>query len=529
MFKKVFRLINYFGLKSINEDIQQEKPLKKEDTIPKSLNRIRHKLESYFSNCSGLTIREITLNNDADKVNMLVVFMDGLVNKDQINMGVIRPIFNKCDKQEIKKNAIIDILKEQVINIGGLMETDSFSYAMDRLLSGETILYIEGVHKALIIDTKALNGRAVDESTTDTVVRGPREAFVEEANVNIALLRRRIKNPKLKFEKIQLGAQTNTEVYISYIEGIVHGDIVHTVKRRLENIKTDAILDSGYLEEFIEDAPFSIFPTVGNSEKPDVIAAKILEGRVAILCNGSPFVLTVPYLFIECIQSSEDYYSRWYFASLVRMFTILGFAFSVALPGFYVALVSFHQDVIPIRLLLTIAATQEGIPFSPFTEAIFMGLVFEILIEAGIRMPKPIGQAISIVGALVLGDAVVKAGLISSPMIIITALTAISSFLVPHMRGVMPFLRLAFIIVANILGLMGLMLMAIYVLIHLCSLRSFGTPYLSPLSPLNGMDLKDVSFRAPLWTMITRPSGIIRNNADKSKLKMKVNYIKRED
>lgn len=531
MFAKLFRLMGYMKLKAINDYIEQEKLEDEKTNIPKTVKEIKEILGDYFSECPDFVNREIELGEEKD-IKLLVVFMNGLVSKEKINQSILRPILDSfLEKTMVTKynlNDIFNLLKENLIYNCEIKESESFKETLDAVLSGDTIIYLDGIKKALRIGTQEFKERSITESG-EIVVRGPREGFVENVETNIALLRKRVRNPRLKFEYIRLGVQTNTEVYICYIKDIVHNDIVKTVRRRLKKINIDAILDSGYIEEFIEDEPLSIFPTVGNTEKPDIVAGKILEGRVAILCDGSPVVLTVPYLFVESFQSSEDYYTRWYFASLARMFTILGFLFSVGLPGVYVALVTFHQDVIPIRLLLTIASAQEGIPLSPFTEAVFMGLVFEILIEAGVRMPKPIGQAISIVGALVLGDAVVQAGLISSPMIIITAITAISSFLVPHMRGVMPFLRFIFIIAANVLGFMGIMLTGTFILLYLCSLRSFGVPYLSPFSPISGMDLKDTFIRTPLWTMITRPKAIIPNNADKSIFRMKKNYIKKED
>jgi len=259
----------------------------------------------------------------------------------------------------------------------------------------------------------------VEEPDTEAVVRGPREGFTENLKTNTALLRRKIKNPNLRFELIKLGNQTNTNVCITYIKGICNEKFVTEARKRLKHIKTDSILESGYIEAFIEDAPYSPFATVANSEKPDVTAAKILEGRLAVLVDGTPIALTVPYLFMEGFQSSEDYYSRPYYVTLVRWIRFLAFFITVYLPSLYVAATTFHQELIPTPLLVTMIAAKEGTPFPAFVEALLMGLIFEILREAGVRMPRPIGQAVSIVGALVIGEASVSAGLIGAPMVII--------------------------------------------------------------------------------------------------------------
>jgi len=327
---------------------------------------------------------------------------------------------------------------------------------------------------------------------------------------------------------IKLGEQTNTEICICYIKGLADEDIIETVRRRLGRIKIDAILESGYLEQFIEDSTFSLFPTVGNSEKPDKVAAKILEGRVAVLCDGSPFVLTVPFMFVETIQSSEDYYARTYFGSLTRWLRALALIISGTLPGFYVAMLAFHPDIIPFKLVLSIAASREGIPISPFMEALFMGVVFELLREAGIRMPRAVGQAVNIVGALVIGEAAVQAGLVSPIMVIVVALTGITSFIVPSLSDTLPIFRMLIVIAANIIGFMGILLMLMLFFIHMCSLRSFGVPFMSPLAPLSLKDLKDTFIRAPLWMMYTRPRVLTWDN-EKAKYRMEKTIIKKED
>lgn len=309
-----------------------------------------------------------------------------------------------------------------------------------------------------------------------------------------------------------MGVSQKTEVAVVYIKGIANEEIVNEVKTRLNKIRTDAILASGYLEQFIEDEPFTLFPLVGNSERPDKVAANILEGRVGIICDGTPFVLTVPFLFIESFQVSEDYYENLFFSSFIRTFRLISLFTAIALPGLYVALSSFHQNVIPFQLMLTMMSSREGIPFTAFTEALLMILTFELIREASVRMPKPIGQTIGIIGAVVLGEAAITAGIASAPMIVVTAITALATFLSPPLSRSLALIRIITLVMANFMGIYGIGFTLVGFAIHLCKLRSFGVPYLSPLSPFNSTDLKDAGFRFPLWDLNTRPRGIIWSN-----------------
>ncbi len=532
MFSKLFRILNYLKLHQKNKKKASKSGNKTDnkENIPKSIKEIKEKLLEIFSDCDDFILREVSIGEDG-QIKIIIAFIDGMINKEVINEDILKPLMIESKKVNFVKgfsrNTIIKTLKEELLSTYDLKEISDFKQTVNLILSGDTIIFIDGKEIALKAGTRGWQSRGVEEPETEAVVRGPREGFTETLRTNTSLIRRKIKNPKLKFEIMTLGEQTSTDVAICYIKGIAHDDIIDTVRRRLKRINTDAILESGYIEEFIEDAPFSIFPTVGHNEKPDIVAAKLLEGRVAIFCDGTPFVLTVPYLFIESIQASEDYYSRASFSSLLRILRILAFFISVVLPAFYLAIITFHQDVIPYKLILTIAASREGIPFSPFFEVLFMATTFELLREAGVRMPRPIGQAVSIVGALVLGESAVNAGLASSPMIIVTALTAISSFLLPNLEGTMPFLRLFLLITANFLGFLGLALAIAMGVIYMCTLRSFGVPYMTPFSPISGMDFKDTFIRVPIWAMFTRPRDLTWRK--RNKFRMKVDFRNKED
>jgi spore germination protein KA len=329
------------------------------------------------------------------------------------------------------------------------------------------------------------------------------------------MLRRKLKTPDFTLETMKIGARTKTNVAIVSIRGLVDPKLIEEIRRRLRNIRIDAVLDSGYVEQLIEDAPYSIFATVANSEKPDKVAAKLLEGRAAILVDGSPFVLTVPTLFVESFQSAEDYYSRYYFASVERVIRFIAFGLSVLLPALYVALTTFHQELIPTPLLLTMAAAREGVPFPAAIEAGIMVLAFGILREAGVRLPRSVGQAVSIVGALVIGESAVSAGLIGAPMVIVIALTAVSCFIVPAQTDSGLVMRWAFLLFSAFMGGYGIAIGLFAVFVHLASLRSFGTPYLSPLAPFQKNDMKDAIIRQPLWSMRKRPQNLGAQDMDR--------------
>ncbi|HPE16103.1 MAG TPA: spore germination protein [Oscillospiraceae bacterium] len=438
-----------------------------------------------------------------------LLFIDGLVDKSLVHENIMKPLMlGAVPAKETSEGSGIAYIKSALLYVGDLRESASVREAVEGFLSGDTILLVNGSKEALIISLRGWQNRSIEEPLTESTVRGPRDGFTETLRVNTMLLRRKIRCPDLTFETVQIGVRTRTDVCIAYIDGLASPGLIEEIKKRLGRINTDAILESGYIEQFIEDAPFSIFSTVANSERPDKIAAKLLEGRAAILVDGTPFVLTVPTLFIESFQAAEDYYSRPYFASVIRLLRYLAFFISVLAPALYVAMATFHQELIPTPLLLTVASAHEGTPFPSVLEAGLMVIIFEILREAGVRLPRPVGSAVSIVGALVIGDAAVSAGLIGAPMVIVVAMTAVSSFVVPPQTDAGAIMRLSFLILAGMMGGYGIAIGLFAVFVHLASLRSFGTPYLSAVAPFSKRDMKDTFIRAPLWSMRKRPENI---------------------
>jgi len=448
-----------------------------------------------------------------------VCFIDGLADKEIIDEYIVKPLLVNIHiidpEEKLLSYDLFTVLKDHVFNAVEIRQEKAFDEVLDAVLAGNTVLFIDGYDTVLVMSAKGGATRSIQEPETEMVVRGSREGFVETLRVNTSLIRRIIKNPKLMIEPFRLGTQTHTDINIAYIDGIANQKIVEEIKSRLNKMDTNSVISSGYLEQFIEDAPFSCFSTIANSERPEKVTAKILEGRVAILVNGTPFVLTVPHLFIENFQVTEDYSSKFYFASFVRLLRLLAFFITLTFPALYVALETFHQEMLPTVLLITAAATREGIPFPCFLETLFMSVVFELLRESGVRMPRQIGQAVSIVGALIVGDAAVRAGLISAPMVIIGAITTITSFVIPSLLEALIFFRLFLLMLSAVLGLYGFIVGIIILLAHVCSLRSFGTPYLSPLAPMIWKDLKDSFIMVPQRLMKSLPTSITWKNSKK--------------
>lgn len=489
-------------------------------------------IKERFKGSVDVAYREFSLGFDLNKKAGLI-YICGLVSSELTNKTILKPLMFDLLKNEELKNMepgnLLEKIKSCALPNSGIREAATLQDVITGILSGDTALLLDGFPTALLIETKGWEMMGINEPDTEAVVRGPREGFTETIGVNTAMLRRKIKNEKLRLESLNLGRQTKTLVYIAYIEGIVNEKIVTEVKKRLQRIDIDAILESGYIEQLIEDAPTSIFPTIGNTEKPDILAAKLLEGRVGIFVDGTPFVLTVPYLLIEAFQSAEDYYSRPYYSTLIRIIRYVALFISTLFPALYVALQSFHPEMIPTSLLISMAGAREGVPFPAYIEALVMGVVFEIMREAGVRMPRPIGQSVSIVGSLVLGEAAVRAGFISNPMVIVVAITAIASFVITPLADAMALMRLFFLFCASTLGLFGLLMGILFINIHVMKLRSFGIPYLYPVAPMNFGELKDVFIRAPLWTRIFRPRLLSQNRVRGSSDKPSPNKNQRNE
>ncbi|WP_152393180.1 spore germination protein [Paenibacillus guangzhouensis] len=457
-----------------------------------------------LGNSNDIVIRQFQIGSGLD---VAIIFMDGLADAASINNFIIESMMLDYPKEGFAGTNPLTLLKSRVLTVGDLKEVTDYETLMNFLLSGDAILLLNGYTKGLVICVKGWEHRSVTEATTETIIRGSKEGFIENIRTNTAMIRRRIKSHNLWLENMQIGKVTKTNVSIMYIKGIANDKAVMEVRERLNRIQIDGILESGYIEQMIQDNSATPFPTMFNTERPDVVAADLLEGRIAILIDGTPFVLIVPAVFIQFFQAAEDYYHRIDFSSLLRILRMISFFIALAGPSLYIAITTFHQEMLPTDLLVNLVAQREGVPFPAFIEAIVMEVTFEILREAGVRMPRAIGSAVSIVGTLVVGTAAVDAGMVSAAMVIVVSITAISNFVFPStdMAISIRILRFPLMMLAATFGLLGIVAGIIALLLHLCSLRSFGIPYMSPFSPLVPSDLKDTLIRFPQWAMFTRP------------------------
>lgn len=427
----------------------------------------------------------------------VVLFIEGLGEPHELLEAIRQDAPLYSENPEESPEETVQRLKVHTITRGNLGEAATWTDIQEKLFSGHTILYIHGCRSALYVSTEALKQRGVEEATSQSVVRGPRESFTESLRTNTALVRRRIQSAKLQLEQWTIGDKTNTPVSIMYMEGVCDDGLLNELRARLDRIRLDSVLESNYIEEMIQDQRYSPFPTVYNSERPDAIASALVEGRIAIFVEGTPFVLVVPALFVQFFQSGEDYYQRGDFSSLVRLLRYLCFGIALLTPSMYIAITTFHQEMLPTELLTSLIGQREGVPFPAFVEAVIMEITFEILREAGIRLPKSIGQSVSIVGTLVIGQAAVEAGLVSAAMVIVVSLTAISNFALPAFNvGIsVRMLRFVFMGIAASFGLFGIIISLIVLGLHLCSLESMGVPYMESFAPFRWRSQRDALLR----------------------------------
>ena len=476
-------------------------------------------IKKTLGNSTDIVIRDFFIGSK-NQLKAALFYTDGLANSDAIQDFIMESLLLEVPNTDSElENNYYSVLKNHLLTVGDVKDTTEFDSLFTYLLSGDVVLLLDGYTKGFTIGMRGWKERGVTESSTETVIRGPKEGFTESLRTNTALIRRKIKDPNLWLESKQIGRVTRTDVAIMYIKGIVDDGIVKEVHKRLDRIDIDGILESGYIEELIEDETYTPFPTVQHTERPDVIAAALLEGRIAVLVDGTPIVLMVPSLFVSFVQAAEDYYQRADVSTLIRMLRFFCIIISLLAPSLYVAITTFHQEMLPTTLLISLAAQREGVPLPAFIEALLMEVTFEILREASIRMPKAIAQSVSIVGTLVIGTAAVDAGIISAAMLIVVAITAISSFALPSydLSLTIRMLRFPMMFLAASFGLFGIIIGGIAIVLHLCSLRSFGIPYMSPLAPFNLVDQKDSLIRMPHWAMFTRPRLINKTNIVREK------------
>lgn len=441
----------------------------------------------------------------AGSKNALAVYVDSITDKETLGLQVIFPLKNANVSQSVKKLA-------KTITCANVKTVTEIKEAANEVLNGSTVILIDGKAGGFAADVKKFDVRAIAEPPTELAIRGPRNGFIESIKTNLSLVRRYLKTTALKIETTEIGKYSSTTVAIMSIDGITDPSLVKKIKNKLENVKIDGIPDSSYVSKILYERKNSLFKQVGSTERPDVLIERMLEGRIGILVDGSPFALTLPYLLIEDFQTAEDYYISHYRANLVRALRVLAIFLSVFLPGLFVAAQLFHLQLIPLNFLLTIVNSIKGIPLSPSLEMFFLLLIFEILNETSIRMPKYVGMALAVVGALVLGETAVNAGLVSTPAVLIMAMSGISIYTVPELTETTSILRFIVLLIAGSIGGYGIVLTEAFLTCYLCASENYGVPYVAPYSPLIMNDLQDGIYMSDVTSMPLRPQALNAKN-----------------
>ncbi|WP_404430286.1 spore germination protein [Sutcliffiella horikoshii] len=485
--------------KPINEHEQQDKEFPA--ILSNDLSANVDEINKNFGTNKDIITREFTFGKEQTRA--AIIFAKGLVDTTIINSNILEPLLVNLPDHVNP----LTIQIKNLLPISEISEENRIEVINTSVLRGQTVLFLQDIDYAFVLKTSNAIGRNLEEPVSELQVRGPRIGFNENLIDNVTLLRKAGVNTELRFITLQLGKRFNKELVITYVEGIANPEIIENVKQKIESIDIDNIPESGYVEELIEENNFSLFPQVQSTERPDRVVAALTEGRVAIILDGTPFALIVPATINMFLQSPEDYYERWIAGSLVRFLRYVAAFIAVFTPALYISFVSFHQGLIPTKLALSIISSREGVPFPILIEALLMEVSIEILREAGLRLPKPIGQTIGIVGGLVIGDAAVQAGIVSPVTVIVVALTAISSFSLPqyNISISLRILRFIAMFLAATLGLYGVIVFFIFFSIHLVRLKSFGVPYLSPAVPYQTNDWKDFFIRLPISAMKKRP------------------------
>ncbi len=455
-----------------------------------------------FKNDAVLRVKQIKAVN-AYNMEFALIYMDGMISSEQLNESVIRPLLTVNTPSVCE--SIAEYIEKQVLFSRDAKRLKAVDKIIEGLLYGEAVLLIDSSCEAVNIDAKGWRTRGISEPQDERVLQGPREGFDEAALLNLAMVRRKLQTPDLCIEMLRLGRRTSTMVYICYLGSLAEQKTVNELKKRLQKIDIDGILDSNYITEQIRDSKYSLFKTCGTTERPDVVAAKLLEGRIALVVDGTPVAVTIPYLFSESFQSDEDYYLNFLVSSVGRALRYISFFLAISIPAIFIALSTFHRSLLPTTLAIAVAKLRGGVPFSPFGECLIMIFVFEILRESGIRMQQGLGHALSIVGGLVVGQAAVEARIISTPMLIVIALSGIAGLMVPRLKGAVFYLRLILVFLSAVFGLYGYIAGIAVVIMHIISLSSFGTDYTVSLRFAGPQSLKDSIFRAPWEFMKKRP------------------------
>ena len=463
------------------------------------------KLNSDYKDCSDFLLRECIVGGR----NCIVCVLDGMINSLQLSQMIMSPLLNyKFETDE--PDDLFKTIKLRVVNSLEMSEAETFDDVYFYLSSGFAAVFIDGVSKCLVMGIQGFEKRKMGEPTNEADIKGAKECFTETLNDNKATLHRRIKSPKLKMKQFKIGSDVKTSVVVCYIESVADMRLVADVENRILSAPVDDLCDYGELAAFLESGVKSLFTAVGNTERPDTLCSKLNEGRVAVLVDGSPYAVYVPYLFTDSFSTVDDYNNRPFYATFNRLLKYFSFVISVILPGFYVAVGTYHQELLSSSLMYTIAAAETSTPFSLMQEAVMVLILYEIMREAGLRLPKTIGHAVSIIGALVIGDAVVNAGLVGAPMLVVVAVTAIASYVIYPLYESISVLRILFILLGGFTGIYGVILGVCMLCVNITAIDPYGVPYSSPISPLNKKSMVDIFYRAD-WKKLLKRNIRVQN------------------
>lgn len=487
-------------------------PVKDTPTTPfdAQLQNNLNNLRSVFDGSSDFTVKKLTLSFGGNATEIAVVTMEGLVNKEALALSVTNPI-SRYSGDGFGSGNVLETVQNDILTCSEQVLVNSIEEITKYIMSGFACILIDGCTQGIVIGVQGFSFRSVTEPDTEVSQRGSREGFVEPLRINMTLLRRRLRNTGLKFETHTLGSTSQTDICLCYLRDAVSKDILAELRKRLSKVNLDTLFASGYLVPYLDDnGDRPIFSGVGVTERPDTACAKICEGRIVILIDGTPSALVVPHLLVENFQTLDDYSNRPYFATMTRWLKYIAFLISTLLPGMYVAVATFNPEFFPSQLLAKVATSITKTPFSVFAEVLIFTFIYEIMREAGLRLPKTLGHAVSIIGGLVIGETAVNSGLIGAPTLMIVALSAICSYVVPDLYASIALLRFMFILVGGIFGVWGAILLLCAVMINVCSKNSFGIPFSSPIAPLGLFGLRDVVVRAG-WKTLARRQMKVQN------------------
>lgn len=473
------------------------KPEPVHDPIPSDLGDCEKKIQERFTLSPDLVIRKFVIRQTQSPA--MLVYLDSLTDNNSVNRDVLLPLQTKQTGEG----------RELPLSAGRMTPIDEWVKAERAVLEGDSVLFIEGWAEAQVLGTSGWPQRAIEDPQLETSLKGAHQGFVETGSHNLALLRRYLPHEELKIKEKIVGRRGHTKVYVLYIADIVNPTLLREMEERIDAIDIDAVINTGELAELVEDSSASPFPQMLMTERPDAAASQLLQGRIVVVVDRSPSVMVAPISFTSFFQSVDDYSTRWSIATFLRLLRLFAFGIAAFLPAFYIAVTSFHYEVIPFKLLLTLGESRGQVPFPPFVEAVFMEITLEMLREAGVRLPAPVGQTVGIVGGIVIGQAIVQAGLVSNIMVVVVAFTAIASFILPNydLVAAVRLIRFCLMIAAALFGLVGIMIGIMILIAHLLALHSLGRPYFSPFGPVRFSDWKDAFMRVPLWMMNERPLG----------------------